>query len=118
MSAADLKPLFDAVGTDVTYYLRQLGARNSETGWPANTWSAGSTVKVVMTPLSKRNEGTPDTRGVTEQRWYVICQSKLEKDNLIKRGSEYYVIDTEAAAIQSGDEVLVYECEAIRELMV
>jgi hypothetical protein len=117
MSASDFAPLFDAIGTEVSYTTRSFGAASADTGWEPVTWSSATTVKVIMYPLSKRNEGTPDTRGVTEQRWYVISQTKLAKDNRIQRGTEYYIIDTEAATLQVLGEVLVYECEAIREML-
>jgi hypothetical protein len=118
MSETDFTPLFDAIGTDVSYYTRSFGAADSTTGHKAVTWSSASTINVIMYPLSKRVEGTPDTRGVTEQRWYLITQSIVAKDNRIKRGAEYYVIDTDPAQLQVLGETIVYECEVVREMLV
>jgi hypothetical protein len=117
MSASDFLPLFTLAGSDATLYTRSLGSESSTTQWRDVSWVNAGTVRVVMYRLSNRLEESPETSGITEQRWYIVCQTKLPKDSRVAVGTDYYVIETEPSIVRIGGNIICYECEAVRELL-
>ena len=92
MVSADMSDMLSREGVSVTLQTRSLGRRDSETGWPVESF-ADTTISIIYDVLSSRLEGAPREETVIRDIKFWTVSSATLQDRLTI-GSEVYEIIT------------------------
>ena len=86
-----VQALINGMGEIVTHRDRTLGARDSETGWPATTWTE-TDIKAFIRETGTLVRDTPAGR-ITEQRARMYTMTAIEMRDQITYGGHYWEVE-------------------------